>query len=219
MNDLSQQSGLSLSLVQKPRVAVLVDGDNIPHNQLDAIEVQARGLGEVVARHLYCDISLRKDWALETSFLTTHCTTAFGKNRADMHLIIEALDIANRRLATHFLIVSDDRDFGPLVDHLRKIGMQVVWEGKAKPVPKHIFTPTIVKKPVTIEDKIVALILSEGEAKSMPIGLLGGRMHSLHKIKIGFEPEKTWRAFLLARPKTFCCDPRSSTARVKLLHR
>ena len=132
MNDLSLQSGLTISGYQKPRVAILVDGDNVPQTALQDIETKAHALGETVIRRVYGDMGLHKAWAAKTGFLTIHCTTTAGKNRADMHLVIGALDIAHRGLATHFLILSDDRDFGPLVAHLREIGMQVDWAGKPK---------------------------------------------------------------------------------------
>ncbi len=219
MNDLSAQSNLHLTLSPKPRVAILVDGDNVPHSALAEIEAKAASLGNPILRRVYADMGLRKDWAAETDYLATHCTTSAGKNRADIQLVIGAMDIAHRGLATHFLILSDDRDFGPLVAHLREIGKSVEWAGKPKLAPKPITIPALAKEMVTLEDKVIALILNEGQSKSMSIGMLGGRMHSLHKVKIGLEPEKTWRAFLLARPKTFLCDPRSSTAQVKLLNR
>lgn len=132
MNDLSSQPGLNLSAYQRPRVAVLVDGDNVPRSALSDIEAKAHALGETVIRRVYGDMGLHKDWAAETGYLTVHCTTNAGKNRADMHLVIGALDIAHRGLATHFLIMSDDRDFGPLVAYLREIGMKVEWAGKPK---------------------------------------------------------------------------------------
>ena len=130
MNDLSSQRGLNLSVYQRPRVAVLVDGDNVPRSSLSDIEAKAHAMGDTVIRRVYGDMGQHKDWAAEASFLTIHCTTTAGKNRADMHLLIGAIDIAHRGLATHFLIMSDDRDFGPLVAYLREIGMQVDWAGK-----------------------------------------------------------------------------------------
>ena len=136
MNDLSVQSGLNLAAYQRPRVAILVDGDNVPQTALPEIEAKAQVLGETVIRRVYGDMALHKDWAVETAYLTIHCTTTAGKNRADMHLVIGALDIAHRGLASHFLILSDDRDFGPLVANLREIGMKVEWSGKPKTVPK-----------------------------------------------------------------------------------
>lgn len=146
MNDLSLQSGLNLSVYEKPRVAILVDGDNVPQTALAGIEATAQAFGEPVIRRVYGDMALHKDWAAETTYLAIHCTTTAGKNRADMHLVIGALDIAHRGLATHFLILSDDRDFGPLVAHLREIGMKVEWTGKPKVVVRKIQSITVAPK-------------------------------------------------------------------------
>jgi hypothetical protein len=146
MNDLSAQSSLNLTIPQRPRVAILVDGDNVPHSALAGIEAKAAVLGNPILRRVYADMGLHKDWASETSYLAIHSTTTAGKNRADMHLVIGALDIAHRGVATHFLIMSDDRDFGPLVAHLREIGMQVEWAGKPKAVIRKIPAITIAPK-------------------------------------------------------------------------
>lgn len=60
------------------------------------------------------DMSIHKGWATQTVYSATHCTTVAGRNRADMALVVAALDLAHRGLATAFVVASDDRDFDPL---------------------------------------------------------------------------------------------------------
>lgn len=202
MNDLSAQSGLISSVCPKPRVAILVDGDNVPHSALPEIEVRAASLGNPILRRVYADMGLRKDWAAETDYLATHCTTSSGKNRADIQLVIGAMDIAHRGLATHFLILSDDRDFGPLVAHLREIGMTVEWAGKPKPVQKLIIATAVVVKPTAISDldhKLHAHLRSVKTRQT--IQAIGCQMrYGTVKAQTG---KATWRSYLQSKPEFY----------------
>ena len=202
MNDLSSQPGLNLSAYQRPRVAVLVDGDNVPRSALSDIEAKAHALGETVIRRVYGDMGLHKDWAAETGYLTVHCTTTAGKNRADMHLVIGALDIAHRGLATHFLILSDDRDFGPLVSHLREIGMQVNWAGKPK-------VATLKVPAITVAPKAPPLSPLDRRVHGLWVGVKPG----LALVQIGNAMKgetvqkqtgkSSWRAYFQSKPDLY----------------
>jgi hypothetical protein len=109
-----------------PRVAILIDGDNIPHSDLARVEDAGARMGRIALRRVFADIAHRKDWACETTYLIMHCTTKNGKNRADMQMTVTALDIAHRGLATAFIIASDDSDFGPLIAHLTEQGFSAL---------------------------------------------------------------------------------------------
>lgn len=230
MNDLSSQAGLQGFASQKPRVAVLVDGENISQSMAGQIIMKACGFGELIIRRVYGNAAKLPTWDAAPGFRMVH--SGVGKNATDILLSIEAMDVMLNHKADVLIIAASDRDYTHLVVNLREAGHLVVGMGENKspesyrkscskfmpltaavPVAK-VSAPSI---PTTLEEKVVDLIHTEGEAKSMVIGKLGGRMHGIHKVKIGSEPEKTWRAFLLARPKLFQCDARGADARVTLL--
>lgn len=199
MNDLSSQIGRLAASMPKARVAVFVDGDNVPHATMTEIERKADALGEISIRRVYGDMGLHKDWAAETRYLTIHCTTTAGKNRADMHLVIGALDIAHRGLATHFLIISDDRDFGPLVAYLREIGMRVEWAGKPKPIIRKVPTITVAPKvdPLTALDQRIRGLWARQRA-GLTLVQIGNAMKGQSvKTQTG---KSSWRAYLQSRP-------------------
>lgn len=201
MNDLSTQSNLQLTIAPRPRVAILVDGDNVPHSAVTEIEAKANRVGNPILRRVYADMGLRKDWASETDYLAIHCTTSAGKNRADIHLVIGAMDIAHRGLATHFLILSDDRDFGPLVAHLREIGMQVEWAGKPKPAPKPtvLLVPTKAKALSAVDQRLHTLFQSQ--KPSLSLQALGSKMKQGTVVE---QTQKaTWRAYLKTKPELY----------------
>jgi hypothetical protein len=201
MNDFSAQSNLHLTLTPRPRVAILVDGDNVPHSAVSEIEAKAAALGNPILRRVYADMGLRKDWAAETDYLATHCTTSAGKNRADIQLVIAAMDIAHRSLATHFLILSDDRDFGPLVAHLREIGMTVEWAGKPKPTPKPIAVPIPPKTKMlsAVDQRLHAVF--QAQKPSLSLQTLGSQMKQGTVLE---QTQKaTWRAYLSTKPDLY----------------
>ena len=202
----------------KPRVALLIDGNNFPRSGLSDVESRAARLGDVTIRRVFGDMTLRADWARETAYTATHCASLSGKNRADMALVIAAMDLVHRGLAASFVIVSDDHDFDPLVSYMREQGYRAERIGKQKSQPKDAAKPSVVAKPTTRSDKVIrkvrALIATTGAA-GYPIQLLGVALHE-QGVNVADTPHKTWRSWLLAHPDEFECDPRGPTARVRL---
>jgi NYN domain len=202
----------------KPRVALLIDGDNFPRSGLSVVESRAARLGDVAIRRVFGDMTLRADWAQETAYTATHCASSCGKNRADMALVIAAMDFVHRGLASTFVIVSDDRDFDPLVSYMREQGYRAERIGKQKAQSTDARKPAVKTKPETQADrvfkKVRALIAAAGAA-GYPIQSLGGALHG-QNINVSDTPQKAWRAWLQSYPDEFDCDPRGPTARVRI---
>jgi ribosomal protein S11 len=202
----------------KSRVALLIDGDNFPRSGVSQIESKAARLGEVTIRRVFGDMALHKDWAQETAYIATHCATSAGKNRADMALVIAAMDFLHRGLAQAFVIVSDDRDFDPLVSHMREQGCRVERIGKPTPQATGTAKPAIRPKSATCADETVdrvrAMIAGAGAA-GYPIQSLGVALYQ-EGISLADRPVKSWRAWLTSYPEVFECDPRGPKARVRL---
>ena len=211
----------------RSRVAIFIDGDHIPPTFRATIAQQAARLGDVISTQLFCDLSLRADWAVETGLDVTHCKGRPGKNSADMSLCIAALDMAYRGLAHMFLIVSNDRDFEPLVRHLHRLGhsatqikflpppIEKARADNAPPKPEATLLPPD-PKPASLVAMVIAHIRENGGASGLPISQLNGLYKTLG-FKISETTEKSWRAWLKARPQYFICDPKGTDARVRLL--
>ena len=208
--DLSSASSL------KPRVALLIDGDNFPRSGLAPVESKAARLGEVTIRRVFGDMTLHKDWAQDTAYIAMHCVSSAGKNRSDMALVISAMDFLHRGLASAFVIVSDDRDFDPLVSHLREQGCRA--ERVGKPTPPSAESAKPQTKSLTgsnaLVRKVRAMIVGSGTA-GYPIQSLGVALHE-KGIDIADTPQKSLRAWLTSYPEVFDCDPRGPEARVRV---
>lgn len=202
----------------KSRVALLIDGDNFPRSALSDVESKAARLGEVTIRRVFADMALRADWAQETAYTATHCASACGKNRADMALVIAAMDFIHRGLASTFVVVSDDRDFDPLVSYLREQGYRAERIGKQKAQPGDATKPAVKAKPRSQADKIfnrVRDLIATTGVDGYPIQSLGDALHR-QNINVADTSQKTWRAWLQSYPDEFDCDPRGPTARVRI---
>lgn len=190
--------------------------------------LEAAELGDLVSTQLFCDLSLRPDWAAETGIDVTHCKGRPGKNSADMSLCIGALDLAYRGLANAFLIASNDRDFEPLIRHLKRIGFNARQMKTpvpplvtkpvecAQPSPPKVAAPaprSAAKRPLI--DMVRAAIKTHGDPNGTPLEALNPLLHR-QGVRISQEPEKTWRKWLMARPEHFICDPKGPQAKVRL---
>ncbi len=186
MVDLSPRE---LSLPASPcRVAVLVDGDNVPFAQMAQLEAFAERKGEIVIRQVFGDFSRNPGWANDTCYFHIHCTTTAGKNRADMYLILAAMELAYRNQAAHFIVVSDDADFEPLIAHLRLNGFGAERIGKVKPPPvlenmaKEASAAKVKSAPKPLgslsktDMEIRDAILAAGETKRVAVQRLGSLM-------------------------------------------
>jgi hypothetical protein len=209
---------LSPAQLSKPRVAVLIDGDNYPRSGLAEVESKASRLGEITIRRVFGDMTQHTDWAQETGFVATHCATSAGKNRADIVLVIAAMDFAHRGLATAFAIVSDDRDFDPLISHMREQGYRAERIGKKKTRTSEVAPGEPKPSPAPSDKAMVkqvrAIIATMG-SEGYPLQSLGVALH-VQGLKIADTPQKTWRSWLNEHPDTFECDPRGPNARVRL---
>ena len=234
MNDLSSQSVSNSLTSKKPRVAVLIDGENISHAMAGQIIMKSCVYGELVIRRVYGNAARLTGWDTAPGFRLVH--SGSGKNATDILLSVEATALMLTNKADVLVIAASDRDYTHVAAHLREVGYKVVGLGEEK-APEafrkscskfvtmaSVLTPlefgsNVIappkKKPASLQEKVAALIASSG-ATAMVITTLNIEMHKLHGIRISLEPEKTWRRYLEARPDEFVCDPKGSGARVRL---
>jgi uncharacterized LabA/DUF88 family protein len=150
---------------RKPRVALLIDADNAPADQIDLILNELSTFGETSIRRAYGNWKkpTLKGWE---DVLHEHAIRPMqqydysrGKNASDMALVIDALALLYDDHPDAFGIVSSDADFTPLVMHLREKGSAVYGFGQQKtPKPfvnacsRFLFLDQLVADAATDED-------------------------------------------------------------------
>jgi NYN domain len=220
MTDLSSFGVLSTA--RKPRVAVLVDGDNFPFAELNGLEALAASIGEVVIRRVFGDVKKVGGWPEAATYQMLHCDSSCGKkNLADMQLTVAALDLAHRGLATGFVIASDDRDFQPVIQFLIESGQTVLRLRKPMstelPQPERPAAATPVQKKATLSvvDQELQTVLA-GHPKGLTLVAIGAKVRN--GTVMAQTGKKTWRAYFESNTGRYVIEGTGAATLVRLKH-
>ncbi len=121
-----------------PRLAVLIDADNVRAVNAEAILNEIASFGDPSLRRVYGDWSSQAlgQWKEQARNLglVMHQQSANtkGKNASDIGLVIDAMDILHAGKVDGFVLVSSDSDFTRLASRIREDGLQVIGIGEAK---------------------------------------------------------------------------------------
>lgn len=120
------------------RLAVLIDGDNIPSAYVKEMMEEIAKHGNPTIKRIYGDwtkpqLSKWKNVLLENAVtpIQQYGYTQ-GKNATDSAMIIDAMDILYSGKVDGFCLVSSDSDFTRLATRLREAGMNVIGIGEKK---------------------------------------------------------------------------------------
>jgi len=226
---------LSAVAVVSPRLALLVDGENLSAALAGRLISRSLAQGSPVIRRVYGDAARVSGWDAAPGFKLVHAGR--GKNAADMLLCIEAMALVQAGQVDGVVVASSDGDFSHLATHLREAGVLVIGMGEAKapahwrecctrfevlaeaaapPLPKPAKAASLTVEQVL--EQAVQRLLEKAGAKGLAIAELNARLRSSRPdFKIADTPEKSWRGFLAARPAMFALDPKGPAARVRLV--
>jgi uncharacterized LabA/DUF88 family protein len=130
------------AMTSPPRIALLIDADNVTRGNVEQVLVALRKLGDASIKRAYgnwFDARLKR-WEPVLRAEAIRPVQQFnftrGKNATDMALVIDAITLLHTDRPEAFAIVSSDADFTPLVTHLRERGLPVYGYGRADtPLP------------------------------------------------------------------------------------
>jgi hypothetical protein len=168
-----------------PRLAVLIDADNVPARNAVAILDEIASFGDPSLRRVYGDWSSQalSQWkeAARDLGLVMHQQSANtkGKNASDIGLVIDAMDILHAGKVDGFVLVSSDSDFTRLASRIREDGLQVIGIGEAKTPDslrkvcnRFVFIENIVgggEAPVQVEPKSGKVAEPAAPVKEAPL--------------------------------------------------
>lgn len=117
---------------QQPRLAVLIDGENISAHYAELLFRKVSALGEATVRRIYGDFGgtapqgWTKDILAAHGVLAQHCAASkTGKNATDIALVIDAMDVMRAARIDGVVLVSTDGDYTRLALRLRENGLKV----------------------------------------------------------------------------------------------
>lgn len=125
-------------MIKDIKLAVLIDGDNIPAKYIKSMLEEITKYGTPTIKRIYGDwtkphLNKWKDVLLETAItpIQQYAYTT-GKNATDSAMIIDAMDILYSGKVNGFCLVSSDSDFTKLATRLREAAMLVYGIGEKK---------------------------------------------------------------------------------------
>ena len=125
-------------MVKDIKLAVLIDGDNIPSKYIKEMMEEIAKYGTPTIKRIYGDWTKPHLVKWKTILLENAITPiqqygyTTGKNATDSAMIIDAMDILYSNNVDGFCLVSSDSDFTRLATRLRESGMQVYGIGEKK---------------------------------------------------------------------------------------
>ncbi|RZU48176.1 OST-HTH/LOTUS domain-containing protein [Fluviicoccus keumensis] len=129
---INQKIQQRLNSPDQPRLAVLIDAENMPTRGLDLLMEQVHRWGQPVLIRAYADWANSSVSAWKVACRTLPIQTVQqhsyvkGKSTSDMAMIIDAMDLLySKPLLDGFCLISGDSDFAPLAVRLRQQGKQV----------------------------------------------------------------------------------------------
>ncbi|MHB9143066.1 MAG: NYN domain-containing protein [Paludibacter sp.] len=150
------------------RLAVLIDADNVPYNNVKGMMEEVARYGTSTIKRIYGDwtrpnLSGWKNVLLENAITPIQqYSYTTGKNSTDSAMIIDAMDILYSGKVDGFCLVSSDSDFTRLATRLRETGVKVIGIGERKTPNSFIvacdkFIYFEIIKPSTLHEKDVAI--------------------------------------------------------------
>ncbi|GGK30006.1 hypothetical protein GCM10007962_25360 [Yeosuana aromativorans] len=125
-------------MIKDTKIAVLIDGDNIPSKYITEMMQEIAKYGTPTIKRIYGDwtkphLAKWKSVLLENAIspIQQYSYTT-GKNATDSAMIIDAMDILYSNKVDAFCLASSDSDFTKLATRLREAGLQVYGIGEKK---------------------------------------------------------------------------------------
>ena len=123
---------------EQPKLAVLIDAENVSNKYVKLIMDEVSNYGVATYKRVYGDYSNpsvsawmknMQEYALTPEL---QCNYTAGKSASDSALIIDAMDILYSGKVSGFCLVSSDSDFTKLAMRLKEAGMMVIGMGEEK---------------------------------------------------------------------------------------
>ena len=138
-NKMTRQGVLNMDMTNesKMQIAVLIDSENVSSRYASIIFNEIETYGFATYRRIYGNWTKNNGWN-ENILLENSITPiqqfdyTFGKNSADIAMVIDAMDILCSGNVDRFCLVTSDSDFTRLAMRLREANMYVIGMGESK---------------------------------------------------------------------------------------
>lgn len=123
-------------MAPSPRVAVLIDGENVSAAFAAHLFREVEKLGDASIRRVYGKRESLQGWdKIQAKYRIKSRRNGppiLRKNPTDFTLIVDAITLLHRKECDVFCIVSSDGDFSPLAHYIRQSNRKVYGFGESK---------------------------------------------------------------------------------------
>ena len=213
MNDQTGFPNPDLAFKKRPRVALMVDGDNIASSQAGTLIMRAITHGNLAIRRVYGNFANLPSWSEAPGFKLVHAGT--GKNAADLLLSVEAMKVMLQDQADILVVATSDGDFAHLALTLVEMGHVVIGIGESKAPEKFrkactsfelltmIASPVAQKTRSTVDATILELIAATpGKGNAILLDSLGKLLKDAG-LSATANDAATWSSYFRARPSIY----------------
>lgn len=201
---------------EAPRVALLIDGENVSTGFAGKLLTEATKHGTVIIKRVYGNVRGIPGWDAAPGLRLIHA--GGGKNAADLLLSIDAMHLFHESRVDVFMLASSDGDFGHLATHLREHGVSVIGAGEAKAPDAFRKSCTkwvhIEEKPPEV-DQIVRQVF-QAHPGGLGISQVNPEIRKKHAITLKDVNESSWRKYFEARPQVYVITGQGQQTRISL---
>jgi uncharacterized protein (TIGR00288 family) len=206
------------------RLALLVDGENLPADFAKAIMAFASARGEIRVQRVYGSESHLGAWKKQRGYRVI--PTTIGRNCADVALAVDAMELAADGRVDRVVIASSDSDFGHLVQRLTARGVTPFGVGRANAKLEFqdafeeflaLQDDALHMEVSQIDRHIGDLILSHGTEGRLLLSDLTTYMNRFHAMPPRVTGFKDWGIYLRSKPLLYAVTKGNAGRKVRLL--
>lgn len=220
--------------MDKPRVALLVDGENISAETAGFLIATAAKAGMLTIKRVFGAVTRLGTWTTAPGFRVVHVPPR--KDAADLALSLDALELALTGQVDQVVLATSDRDLTLVALRLAELGIPVTGIGEEKapadfrkacrtfvPIPvKAIPAKTVGEaKPSSFDDRMRTFLREEGKSSDgwvtlSALGQAAAKANGILKAEAGIGKSTSWIAWFKKQPQVFEIEERGTQSRARL---
>ncbi len=215
--------------MDEPRVALLVDGENLSVETAGFLILTAAKTGVLCVKRVFGAVTRLGGWTTAPGFRVVHVPPK--KDAADLALSLDALELALTGQVDEIVIATSDRDMALVALRLAELGMPVTGVGEEKaPVEfrkacrKFVLLPVKVKPgdvAAPFEQRMRGFIAEEGKANDgwvtfSALGQQRAKAMGISKAEAGIGKSAAWSDWFRKQPQLYEMEERGTQSRARL---
>jgi hypothetical protein len=215
--------------MDKRRIALLVDGENLSVEHAGFLIVTAANAGALTVKRVYGAVPRLGGWTAAPGFRVVHVPPR--KDAADIALSLEALELGLTRQIDEIFIATSDRDLTLIASRLVELGLPVTGIGEAKApedfrkaCSKFVPVPVKVSRKAALPDfkSIMRRFLNEEGVRTdgwvglTALGQARAKGMGISKAEAGIGKSASWLDWFKKYPEAFEIEERGTQSRARL---